>query len=40
MEYQVIHQFQNEDETERKEKMQEIAEMLLKQYLREDEKVD
>ena len=40
MEYQVIHQFQDEDETGRMEKLQEIAETLLKQYLQEDDKVD
>lgn len=37
MEYQVIHQFQDEDETGRKEKLQKFAEALLKQYLQEDE---
>lgn len=40
MEYEVINEFQDEDEIGRKEKLQEIAEALLKQYLQEDEKVD
>ncbi len=40
MEYQVINEFQDEDETGRKEKLQKIAETLLKQYLQEDEEVD
>jgi len=37
MEYQVINQFQDEDEAARLEKLQKIAEILLKQYLQEDE---